>query len=31
VKSNNGPPFTSNEIKQFMEENDIQHCKITPL
>ena len=31
VKSDNGPPFTSNEIKQFMEENGIQHCKITPL
>ena len=31
VKSDNGPPFTSNEIKQFMEENGIQHYKITPL
>ena len=31
VKSDNGPPFTSNEIKQFMEENGVQHCKITPL
>ena len=31
VKSDSGPPFTCNEIKQFMEENSIQHCKITPL
>ena len=31
VKSDNRPPFTSNEIKQFMEENSIQHYKITQL
>ena len=31
VKSDNGPPFTSTEIKRFMEENGIQHCRITPL
>jgi len=28
VKSDNVPPFTSNEIIQYMEENGIQHCTI---
>ena len=31
IKSDNGPPFTSEEIKKYMEENGINHCKITPL
>ena len=31
VKSDNGPPFTSAEIKKYMEENGIKHCRITPL
>ena len=30
VKSDNGPPFTSDEIKKYMEENGIKHCRITP-
>lgn len=30
IKSDNGPPFTSEEIKKYMEENGINHCKITP-
>ena len=29
VKSDNGPPFTSDEIKRDMEENGIQHHRIT--
>ena len=31
IISDNGPPFKSNEIKKFMEENGIQHKRITPL
>ena len=31
IKSDNGPPFTSEEIKKYMEDNGINHCKITPL
>ena len=31
VKSDNGPPFTSHEFREFMEECGIQHQKITPL
>ena len=30
VRSDNGPPFTSDEIKKYIEENGIKHCK-TPL
>ena len=29
--SDNGPPFTSHEIQQYMEENGVQHRRITPL
>ena len=29
--SDNGPPFTSLEIRKYMEENGIQHRRITPL
>ena len=31
VRSDNGPPFTSNEIQQFMQEKGIVHQKITLL
>ena len=31
VRSDNGPPFSSEEIKQFMLENGIEHKRITPL
>jgi transposase InsO family protein len=31
LKSDNGPPFQSNEFKQFMKENGIKHQRITPL
>ncbi|CAB4028603.1 PREDICTED: uncharacterized protein K02A2.6-like, partial [Paramuricea clavata] len=31
LKSDNGPPFQSNEFKQFMTENGIKHQRITPL
>ena len=31
VRSDNGPPFTSDEIKKYMEENGIKHCRTTPL
>ena len=31
VRSHNGPPFTSDEIKKYMEENEIKHSRITPL
>ena len=31
VNSDNGPPFTSDENKKYMEENGIKHCRITPL
>ena len=31
VISDNGPPFKSNEIKKFMDENGIRHNTITPL
>ena len=31
IKSDNGPPFSSEEIKRYMEENGINHCRITPL
>ena len=31
VCSDNGPPFTSHEIQQYMEENGVQHRRITPL
>ena len=31
VRSDNGPPFTSDEIKRYMEENGIKHSRITPL
>ena len=31
VKSNNGPPFASEEIKVYMEEKGIKHSRITPL
>jgi transposase InsO family protein len=29
--SDNGPPFTSHEVQQYMEENGIHHRRITPL
>ena len=29
VRSDNGPPFASHEIKQYMEENGIQHRRVT--
>ena len=31
VRSNNGPPITSDEIKKYMKENSIKHCRTTPL
>ena len=31
AKSDNGPPFTSEEIKVYMEEKGIKHSRITPL
>ena len=31
VRSDNGPPFTSEELKVYMLENGINHQKITPL
>ena len=31
VCSDNGPPLTSHEVQQYMEENGIHHRKITPL
>ena len=31
VKSDNGPPFASDEVKEYMEENGIKHCRVTPL
>ena len=31
IRSDNGPPFTSHENEQYMEENGITHQKITPL
>jgi len=31
VRSDNGPPFSGEEIKQFMLENGIEHRRITPL
>ena len=31
ARSANGPPFTSDEIKRYMEENGIKHCRTTPL
>ena len=31
VKSDNDPPFTSDKIKRYMEENGIKHCRTTPL
>ena len=31
VRSDNGPPFTSQEIKEYMNENGIEHRRITPL
>ena len=31
IQSDNGPPFTSEDIKVFMQENGINHQKITPL
>ena len=31
ICSDNGPPFTSHEIQQYMEENGIQHRRVTPL
>ena len=31
VRSDNGPPFTSQEFKSFMEEHGIRHQRITPL
>jgi hypothetical protein len=31
LRSDNGPPFTSNEIREYMQENGINHKKITPL
>ena len=31
VRSDNGPPFTSDEIKKYMEENGIKHCRTTQL
>ena len=31
LHSDNGPPFTSHEIKKYVEENGIKHQRITPL
>ena len=31
VRTDSGPPFTSEEIKEYMSENGIDHCRITPL
>ena len=31
IRSDNGPPFTSTEIREYMQENGISHKKITPL
>ena len=31
VRSDNGPPFTSEEIREYMQENGIDHRRITPL
>ena len=31
VRSDNGPPFTREEIKQYMRENGIEHRRIMPL
>ena len=31
VRSNNGTPLTNDEIKRYMEENGIMHCRATPL
>ena len=31
VKSDNGPPFTSQEFQEFVEEMGIKHMRITPL
>ncbi len=31
ICSDNGPPFTSHEIQQYMQENGIQHRRVTPL
>ena len=31
VRSDNGPPFTSEEIKGYMHENGIEHRRVTPL
>ena len=31
IKSDNGPPFNSNDIKQYTKENEIKHQRITPL
>ena len=31
IKSDNGPPFNSNDIKQYKKENEIKHQRITPL
>ena len=31
LKSENGPPFQSNEFKQFMKENGIKYQRTTPL
>ena len=31
LRSDNGPPFTSHEIEEYMKENGINHQRITPL
>ena len=31
IKSDNGPPFNSNDIKQYMKGNGIKHQRITPI
>ena len=31
IRSDNGPPFTSKEINEYMRENGIDHRRITPL
>ena len=31
VVSDNGPPFQSHQVKDFMRQNGIQHRRITPL
>ena len=31
VRSDNGPPFTSDETKKYIEENGIKCCRTTPL